>query len=111
MSRDRVLAHLAQHRDAHVDQLVEFLRIPSISSVSEHSDDVRRAATFVANELEQLGLQTEIIDRGGHPLIYAESEQRSGRKTLLFYGHYDVQPVDPTSRRSRRTSPRGSSYR
>ena len=95
MSRDRVLAHLAQHRDAHVDQLVEFLRIPSISSVSEHSDDVRRAAAFVANELEQLGLQTEIIDRGGHPLIYAESEQRSDRKTLLFYGHYDVQPVDP----------------
>ena len=83
------------NRQQHVDQLCDFLRIPSISSQSDHDEDTRRAAAFVADELKELGLEVEIIDLGGHPLIYAETEIRPDRKTLLFYGHYDVQPVDP----------------
>jgi acetylornithine deacetylase/succinyl-diaminopimelate desuccinylase-like protein len=94
MSTDQVLAYLAQHQQAHVDRLCEWLRIPSISSEREHDAETKRAAEFVAEELRELGLTVEMID-GGQPLIYAESEQRPDRKTLLFYGHYDVQPVDP----------------
>jgi len=95
MASEKVLAYLDQHRQAHVEQLCEFLRIPSISSESAHDSDTRRAAVFVANELAALGLTVAVHDLGGHPLVYAESEIRPDRKTLLFYGHYDVQPVDP----------------
>jgi len=95
MASEKILGYLDSHRNEHVDQLVEFLKIPSISSQSDHDQDTRRAASFVADELKELGLAVEVIDLGGHPLIYAETEIRPDRKTLLFYGHYDVQPVDP----------------
>ena len=95
MASEKILGYLDSHRDEHVDQLVEFLKIPSISSQSDHDQDTRRAASFVADELKELGLAVEVVDLGGHPLIYAETEIRPDRKTLLFYGHYDVQPVDP----------------
>ena len=95
MSIDPVLKYLEEHRDRHVEQLCDWLRIPSISSVSDHDDDVRKAAVFVADELRDLGLTVDLIETDGHPLVYAETEQRPDRKTLLFYGHYDVQPVDP----------------
>ncbi|MEN8007640.1 MAG: dipeptidase [Candidatus Krumholzibacteriota bacterium] len=95
MASEKILGYLDSHRDEHVDQLVEFLKIPSISSQSDHDEDTRRAAAFVADELKELGLTVEVIDLGGHPLVYAETEIRPDRKTLLFYGHYDVQPVDP----------------
>ncbi len=95
MSMDPILSYLDQHRDHHVEQLCDWLRIPSISSVSDHNDDTTRAAAFVADELRDLGLHVEVIETKGHPLVYAETEQRDDRRTLLFYGHYDVQPVDP----------------
>jgi acetylornithine deacetylase/succinyl-diaminopimelate desuccinylase-like protein len=94
MSTDQVLAYLAQHQQRHLDQLSDWLRIESISSEKAHDADTRRAAVFIADELRELGLAVEEIP-GGQPLIYAESEQRPDRKTLLIYGHYDVQPVDP----------------
>ncbi len=96
MSLERVLSYLEQNRERHVAQLCDFLRIPSISSVSAHKEDVRRAARFCADELRDLGLRVEISEPAdGNPLVYAETEQRDGRPTLLVYGHYDVQPVDP----------------
>ncbi len=95
MASEKVLAYLDANRQQHLDQLCEFLRIPSISSESEHDQDTQRASVFVADELRELGLAVAVHDLGGHPLIYAETEQRPDRKTLLFYGHYDVQPVDP----------------
>ncbi|PID81822.1 peptidase M20 [bacterium DOLZORAL124_64_63] len=95
MASEKVLSHLEAHKQQHVQQLQDFLRIPSISSQSDHDADTRRAAAFVADELKELGLAVDVIDLGGHPLIYAETEIRPDRKTLLFYGHYDVQPVDP----------------
>ena len=57
--------------------------------------DVVRAAGFLADELRALGLAVEIVETEGNPLVYAETEQRPDRKTLLIYGHYDVQPADP----------------
>jgi len=95
MATDRVLTYLDTHRERHLEQLCAWLRIPSISSQSDHQADVARAARFVADELRDLGLAVEIIAGPGHPLVYAETEQRPDRRTVLFYGHYDVQPVDP----------------
>ena len=95
MASEKVLAHLDANRDQHVDQLCDFLRIPSISSESAHREDVRRACTFVETALRALDLEVEVIETDGHPLVYAQSEQRDDRRTLLIYGHYDVQPVDP----------------
>ena len=95
MTTDRVLSYLESHRDRHVEQLCSWLRIPSISADPAHKADVAAAAAFVADELRDLGLTVDVIESGGNPLVYAESEQRPDRRTLLFYGHYDVQPVDP----------------
>jgi acetylornithine deacetylase/succinyl-diaminopimelate desuccinylase-like protein len=95
MSNERIKSYLTENLDQHVAQLCDWLRIPSISSVSDHDGDTLRAAEFIADELRELGLAVELIETDGHPLVYAQTEQRPDRKTLLFYGHYDVQPADP----------------
>ena len=95
MSSERITSYLSEHLDRHVEQLCDWLSIPSISSVSENDDDTRRAAVFIADELRGLGLEVELVKTDGHPLVFAQSEQKPERRTLLFYGHYDVQPVDP----------------
>ncbi|MBM4129446.1 dipeptidase [bacterium] len=95
MSLDAVLAYLQAHRQEHVAQLCALLRIPSISSQSDHAGDVRAAADFCARELRGLGLEVETVEGNGHPLVFARTAPVAGRRTLLFYGHYDVQPVDP----------------
>src|SRR5579871_1327260 len=81
-----------------MDDLIEFLRIPSISALPEHSGDVRRAAEWVRDWLTKAGLASVRLiedDAGGNPLIYGESLKAPGKPTLLLYGHYDVQPPDP----------------
>lgn len=79
-----------------LEGLKAFLRIPSISTLPEHAGDVRRAAQFVRDALTAAGLENaELIEGPGHPLVYAEWLGAPGRPTLLFYGHYDVQPPDP----------------
>jgi acetylornithine deacetylase/succinyl-diaminopimelate desuccinylase-like protein len=95
MTPQKVLRYLDEHRDDHLKQLCEFLKIPSVSTQKEFAGDIRRAVDFLTGELDVLGLQWEVIETGGHPLVYAQTEQRAGLPTLLFYGHYDVQPVDP----------------
>jgi acetylornithine deacetylase/succinyl-diaminopimelate desuccinylase-like protein/molybdopterin-guanine dinucleotide biosynthesis protein A len=87
---------LEEHRDRHFSELVEFLRIPSISSSSEHRSEVARAADFLEAEMRRLGLETRIFPTEGHPVVYGEWKGAGeGRPTVLVYGHYDVQPVDP----------------
>jgi acetylornithine deacetylase/succinyl-diaminopimelate desuccinylase-like protein len=79
-----------------LDELTEFLRIPSVSTLPEHKDDVTRAAQFVAESLKRAGLENvEVILTGKHPLVYADWLHASGKPTVLCYGHYDVQPPDP----------------
>ena len=95
MALQEVLRYLDDHQDDHLKQLCEFLKIKSISTQPEFRDDIRRAVDFLESELMNLGLHPEIIQTEGHPLVYAQSAQREGLPTLLFYGHYDVQPVDP----------------
>ncbi len=76
--------------------LIEFLRIPSISASPEHAGDVRRASEFVHDWLAAAGLEhAAIIEGSGHPLVYADWLKAPGKPTLLLYGHYDVQPPDP----------------
>src|SRR5262249_23249826 len=85
-----------QHQPQFVEGLKNFLRIPSISALSEHKPDIRRAADFVRAELQSAGMTTtELIEGEGNPLVYAEWLGAPGKPTVLFYGHYDVQPPDP----------------
>ncbi|HUJ49376.1 MAG TPA: dipeptidase [Bryobacteraceae bacterium] len=85
-----------QHHQDYLEGLKAFLRIPSISTLSEHKPDIRKAAEFVRNELEKAGLQqAQLIEGEGNPLVYAEWLGAPGKPTLLLYGHYDVQPPDP----------------
>ncbi|HEX4170801.1 MAG TPA: dipeptidase [Bryobacteraceae bacterium] len=87
---------VAKSQDRYLEELLEFLRIPSISTLPEHKADVARAAKFVASSLERAGLEhVEIIATEKHPLVYADWLHASGKPTVLCYGHYDVQPPDP----------------
>jgi acetylornithine deacetylase/succinyl-diaminopimelate desuccinylase-like protein len=79
-----------------LEELLEFLRIPSISTLPEHRHDVARAAQFTADGLKDAGLQNvEVIQTEKHPLVYADWLGAPGKPTVLCYGHYDVQPPDP----------------
>ena len=78
------------------DELFDFLRIPSISTLPEHKPDIARAAEFAKQQLLLAGLESvELIEGSGHPLVYGEWLGAAGKPTVLLYGHYDVQPVDP----------------
>src|SRR5579864_6742133 len=84
------------HRDEHLAELCEFLRIPSVSAKSEHKPDIERAARWVVDHLRAAGFKNvEIVPTNMHPLVYAESLEAPGKPTILFYGHYDVQPAEP----------------
>lgn len=89
-------SYVEENRQRYLDELLDFLRIPSISTAPEHKEDVARAAKFVADSLKRAGLEhVEIIGTGGHPLVYADWLHAAGKPTVLCYGHYDVQPPDP----------------
>ena len=87
---------LEQTREQGLKELEDFLRIPSISSQPEHAKDVRRAAGHLAEQYERVGLENAaVIETGGHPVVYADWLKAPDKPTVLLYGHYDVQPVDP----------------
>lgn len=90
------MSYYQQHESEFLEGLKTFLRIPSISTFPENKPDIRRAAEFVLNELRAAGMTTaELIEGNGNPLVYAEWMGAPGKPTILFYGHYDVQPPDP----------------
>ena len=78
-----------------LDSLFELLRFPSISTDSRHAQDVRDCAEWLADKMRTAGMATEIHETPGYPVVVAKNEHRPGRPTVLIYGHYDVQPVDP----------------
>ncbi|GIP57282.1 dipeptidase [Paenibacillus sp. FSL W8-0186] len=89
-------SYFQQHREQHLDELKQLLTIPSISALSEHKPDIARAAEWISSSLSSAGLENvEIIPTKGHPIIYADHLHAPGKPTVLVYGHYDVQPVDP----------------
>jgi acetylornithine deacetylase/succinyl-diaminopimelate desuccinylase-like protein len=89
--------HFAENRQRHLDELFEWLRIPSISAKSEHKDDTARAAEWLADRMRDAGLTTvDVIPTAGHPIVVGEWRGApAGAQTLLVYGHYDVQPPEP----------------
>lgn len=91
------MTYYQQHQSEFLEGLKTFLRIPSISTLSEHKPDIRRAAEFARGELSRAGLSAELIEGpgGANPLVYAEWLDAPGKPTILFYGHYDVQPAEP----------------
>jgi len=93
---EKIDAYLETNARRFEEELFELLRIPSVSAQSQHKPDIERAAKWVADRLRRAGLDTvEIVPTKMHPLVYAESLRAPGRPTVLFYGHYDVQPPEP----------------
>jgi acetylornithine deacetylase/succinyl-diaminopimelate desuccinylase-like protein len=91
-----LIDYIESKREEHLNELKEFLRIPSVSTKSEHKPDIERAARWVAEKLRGAGLEKiEIVPTKMHPLVYGESMNAPGKPTILFYGHYDVQPAEP----------------
>src|SRR5580698_8212932 len=86
---------LDQNGARFVDELKEYLRIPSVSANPAHKPDMERAAEFVRSQLEQAGAKAQIFKPAGHPIVYGETEGAENGLTALVYGHYDVQPPEP----------------
>jgi acetylornithine deacetylase/succinyl-diaminopimelate desuccinylase-like protein len=78
-----------------LEDLFAFLRFPSVSTDSRHAGDVRECADWLVAKLTGMGLATTLHPTEGHPIVVAKNEHKPGRRTVLVYGHYDVQPVDP----------------
>ena len=88
--------YLDKHRKRFLDELLEFLRIPSIGTMPKHAPDTRAAAVFVRDQLTAAGIEhARLIETAGHPLVYGEKIIASRLPTVLVYGHYDVQPAEP----------------
>ena len=88
--------YLDRNQDRFLEELLDFLRIPSISALPEKAGDVARAAEWVAQRLNSAGAENvEMLPTGGHPVVYADWLHAGGKPTILIYGHFDVQPVDP----------------
>jgi acetylornithine deacetylase/succinyl-diaminopimelate desuccinylase-like protein len=87
---------LADHADERLASYMDLIRIPSISALPAHAPDCRRAAAWIAADLERIGMEhVEVSETGGHPVVYADWLKADGAPTVLVYCHYDVQPVDP----------------
>jgi acetylornithine deacetylase/succinyl-diaminopimelate desuccinylase-like protein len=88
--------YITGHEKCFLEDLEGWLRIPSVSTLPEHASDIWRAAEYTVDQLQRIGFEgVEVIQTAGHPLVYGEWLRAAGKPTLLTYGHYDVQPVDP----------------
>jgi acetylornithine deacetylase/succinyl-diaminopimelate desuccinylase-like protein len=93
---NNVIDFINVHRDNYLEELKALLAIPSISALAEHAADVKRCADWCADEMRRIGMQNvKLIPTPGNPVVYGDWLGAPGAPTMLFYGHYDVQPVDP----------------
>src|SRR5918997_939324 len=93
---NEVVDYINVNRDRYVEELKEYLAIPSVSARPQHTADVRRAAEWTAQSLREAGLDNvRLIETPGNPVVYGDWMNAPGKPTILYYGHYDVQPVDP----------------
>ncbi len=89
-------SYLMDHRDRFINELLDFLRFPGISALPAHSADVQRTAEWVESRMKAAGIESvRIMPTGGHPVVYGEWLHAPGMPTVLIYGHFDTQPVDP----------------
>src|SRR5690242_7779376 len=87
---------LQQNRQRSLDELIELLRIPSVSAAEAHVGDVMRAADWVAERMKRTGIENiAVLPTGPHACVYGDWLHAPGRPTVLLYGHFDVQPPDP----------------
>lgn len=90
------IKHFEAHKEQYLEELLELLRIPSVSADSRHKGDVRKAAEFIIEKFKVAGVDSvELIETDGHPIVFAEKMIDPKLPTVLVYGHYDVQPPDP----------------
>jgi acetylornithine deacetylase/succinyl-diaminopimelate desuccinylase-like protein len=95
---EKVVDFINVQRDRYVEELKQYLAIPSISALPEHAADVKRCAEWSADEMRRIGMQNvRLIETPGFPVVYGDWLGAEGAPTILFYGHYDVQPVDPVA--------------
>ena len=93
---DKVVEFIEKNSDRYVAELREFCAIPSVSTKSEHKKDIERCAAWLTEHMKKIGLEhAETFPTKGHPVIYADWLHAPGQPTMLFYGHYDVQPAEP----------------
>ncbi|MBK8943692.1 MAG: dipeptidase [Ignavibacteriae bacterium] len=93
---EQVIKYIKSNNENYVNELKDYLRIPSISTLSSNKNDMVKCAEFVSRKLKDAGMEkVEIFKTEGHPLVYGEWLKAPGKPTVLIYGHYDVQPVDP----------------
>ena len=93
---EELKSYLEKEKGQALDGLKNFIRIPSVSTHSKHKEDLVRCAQFIADELERIGMDDVSINpTAGHPIVTAEWLGAPGKPTVLFYGHYDVQPPEP----------------
>jgi acetylornithine deacetylase/succinyl-diaminopimelate desuccinylase-like protein len=93
---NNVIDFINVNRERYLDELKALLAIPSISALPEHAGDVRRCAEWCVDEMRRIGLQNvRLVETPGNPVAYGDWLHAPGAPTILFYGHYDVQPVDP----------------
>jgi acetylornithine deacetylase/succinyl-diaminopimelate desuccinylase-like protein len=82
-------------RDSYLDEFFTFLRFPSISTDSAYKEKLVDCANWLVEKLKKIGLEAQLIPTAGHPIVWAKNKHQPGRKTVMIYGHYDVQPPDP----------------
>ena len=93
---EQLKEQIEKNKDRFVNELIELLKIPSVSADSKYKEDVKRAAEFIKQKFIDAGAdKSEIIPTAGHPVVYAEKIMDNSLPTILVYGHYDVQPPDP----------------
>src|ERR1700756_4434386 len=82
-------------RDNYLEEYYSFLRFPSVSTDDKYKEKLVECADWLVNKLNKIGLQTQLVPTRRHPIVWARSNHQPGRRTVLLYGHYDVQPPDP----------------
>ena len=94
---ENVLEYLSKNKERFVGELSEFISIPSVSALPEHFGDIKKAAEWLKERLTLAGVEnSEIMETGGHPSVYGDWLHAGPDKpTILVYGHFDVQPIDP----------------
>jgi len=93
-----ILSYFEKNRTRYLSELKDLIAIPSISTDPAHKKDINRCAAWISNHLKSIGMQgVRIFPTKGHPIVYAEWLGAPGAPTVLLYGHYDVQPVDPVN--------------
>src|ERR1700757_4060300 len=82
-------------RDNYLEEYYSFLRFPSVSTDDQYKEKLGKCAEWLVNKLDTVGVQTQLVPTKRHPIVWARNKHQAGRRTVLIYGHYDVQPPDP----------------